>query len=70
MSGIWDIVGKIFKSKTLIVNWAALVAATLTVWTQSDLIAQHPDVLGYMISALAGVNLVMRWLTTLPLSDK
>lgn len=70
MGSIWDIVGKVFKSKTLIVNWAALVAATLTVWTQSDLITSHPDVLGYMISALAGINIVMRWLTTLPLSEK
>ncbi len=70
MDGIWQIVSKVFASKTLLVNWGALIAATLTVWTQSDLIVQHPDILGYMVSALAGVNLVLRWLTTLPLSEK
>ena len=70
MSSIWDIVGKLFKSKTLIINWGTLVAATLTVWTNSDLIAQHPDIAGYLVSALAGVNIVLRYLTTLPLSDK
>lgn len=70
MDSMWTMVTKIFASKTLIVNWAALVAATLTVWTQSSLITTHPDILGYMVSALAGVNIVMRWLTTLPLSEK
>lgn len=70
MGSIWDIVGKVFKSKTLIVNWAALVAATLTLWTNSELVAQYPDIAGALVAALAGVNLVLRWVTTLPLSDK
>jgi len=70
MSGIWDIVGKLFKSRTLLVNWGALVAATLTLWTNNELIAQHPDVVAALGAALAGVNIVLRWLTALPLSEK
>ncbi len=70
MSGIWDIVGKIFKSKTLIVNWAALVAATLTLWTNSELVQQYPDIAGALVAALAGVNIVLRWLTSLPLNER
>ena len=67
---IWDIVTKLLKSKTLIVNWGVLIASTLTVWTNSELITQHPDVMATLVSALAAVNIVLRYLTTLPLSDK
>lgn len=70
MGSVWDIVTKVFKSKTLIVNWLTLVASTLVLWTNSDLVAQYPDIAAGMVSVLAGVNLVLRWGTSLPLSDK
>jgi len=70
MGSIWDIVGKLFRSKTLIVNWGALVAATLTLWTNSELVTQYPEVVAALGAVLAGVNIVLRWLTTLPLSEK
>lgn len=70
MGSIWDIVTKVLRSKTLIVNWGVLIASTLTVWTNSELIAQHPDVMATLVSALAAINIVLRYLTTLPLSSK
>jgi hypothetical protein len=67
---MWNIVAKLFKSKTLIVNWTALVAATLTLWLDSSLIQSNPEVVAVLTSVLAAVNIVLRAVTSLPLSEK
>lgn len=64
------VVTKVFKSKTLIVNWAAFVAATFTLWIDTDLIQQYPEVVGILTSVLAAVNLVLRAVTNKPLGAK
>lgn len=70
LSKIYLVVTKLLKSKTLVVNWAALVAATLTLWTNSEVIAQYPEVVAAMGSVLAGVNIVLRFLTKDSLESK
>jgi hypothetical protein len=70
MDSIFQIVSKVFKSRTLVVNWLALVASTVTLWTNSEMIQQYPEVVAILGSALAGANLVLRWMTSLPLSAK
>lgn len=65
-----NMITKVFKSRTLIVNWSALIAATLTLWLDAGVIAEYPEVAGVLTSVLAGVNVVLRFLTTEPLEDK
>lgn len=64
------LVTKLFKSKTLIVNWAVLIGSVLTVITNSAAITAHPEVVAYLISALSGVNLFLRLATNKALGDK
>jgi len=70
MKDIALIFTKIFKSRTLIVNWGTLIAATLTLWTGSELVAQYPAVATTLGSVLAGVNIVLRYVTVKPLSER
>lgn len=70
MSSVWDIVGKLFKSKTLIVNWLTFVVGLGTYLTNDQLIAQYPGTTAAIVSAIAAINVVLRWLTVLPLSEK
>ena len=67
---IYQIVTKALKSKTLIVNWATLIAATLTMWTGSDIVADYPQVAAAMVAALSGVNMLLRAVTSLGLDKK
>jgi hypothetical protein len=74
MSKLFDFVGvvlsKLFKSKTLIVNVGALVAGTITLWLDSPVITDNPQVVAALGAVLAAVNVVLRYATTLPLSEK
>lgn len=74
MSSVFDFVGlvltKAFKSKTLIVGWLTLVASTLSLWSGSEVIVQYPQVVSAIGAVLGVVTLVLRYATTLPLSDK
>lgn len=74
MSKFFDFVGlvlsKAFKSKTLIVGWLTLIASTITLWQGSAVIAEYPQVVGALGAVLGVITLVLRYATTLPLSDK
>lgn len=74
MSKIFDVIGlvltKAFKSKTLIVGWLTLIASTLTLWSGSEVVAQYPQVVAGLGAVLGVVTLMLRYATTLPLSDK
>lgn len=67
---IYQVVTKVLKSKTLIVNWAALIVGTLTLWQNSELIEQYPEVTAVIGSVLAGTNIVLRFLTNTSLDRK
>lgn len=70
MDRILLLVSKALKSKTLIVNYAALAAATLTLWVNHDALAEYPEVVAAMGSVLAGINIVLRLVTNKPLEQK
>jgi hypothetical protein len=57
-----------FESKTLWVNGLTLTAAIITALTNSELIANNPQLFAWLSAALAGVNLVLRFLTTTAVS--
>lgn len=67
---VQTVLGKLFASKTLLVNVGTLVAATLTLWLNSPVITAYPEVVYYLGMALAAVNVVLRYVTKLPLSEK
>jgi hypothetical protein len=70
MTKLYQIVTKVFKSKTLIVNWAALIAGTLALWQASPAIAEYPEIVAAIGTALAGINILLRFVTKIPLEDK
>lgn len=71
---MWDtllqVVTKIFKSKTLILNWLTFIAALLGFAVGQDVIADHPQVVAVITSIVAALNIVIRGFTYLPLEQK
>jgi hypothetical protein len=67
---VTTVLTKLFASKTLIVNVGALIAGTITLWLNSPVITEYPRVVAILGTILAAVNVVLRYLTTLPLSEK
>lgn len=63
-------IGRLMKSKTVIVNTLVVVAGTLTYWSGNEVIAQNPDVVAAMVTALGVINVALRFVTKIPLSDK
>lgn len=70
MGSVFNIFTKVMKSKTLIINWGTFVATTLTLWMNSEALINHPEIAAALAPVLAGVNVVLRWLTTDSLEDK
>lgn len=70
MSKLMDIMAMIASSKTLIFNILVAAAAVFTALQGTDLIAAHPQAVAWIGSAIGVVNLGLRWLTVMPLSDK
>lgn len=70
MDTIWMLITKALKSKTLIVNYVSLAAATLALWLDSPVITDNPTLVATFTAALAAVNIVLRAVTSLPLSEK
>jgi hypothetical protein len=54
-------------SKTIIVNSLSLAAGLLTVAAGSELVAQYPRAAAVVASALAAVNIGLRFVTYLPI---
>lgn len=65
-----QIVTKLFKSKTLIVNWVTLIVGVLGVVAGSEVIKDYPEITASIVSAVAALNVVLRWVTVAPLEDK
>jgi hypothetical protein len=56
------------KSKTVIVNSLSLTAGLLATAVGSDLVAQYPKTAAVLGSALAAVNIALRFVTVEPLT--
>lgn len=63
-------IGKLMKSKTIIVNSLVVIAGTLTYWSGNEVIAQNPDVVAAMVTAIGVINVALRFVTSIPLSEK
>lgn len=59
-----------FTSKTVIINTLTLAASLLTVAAGSDLVAQYPKAAASIAAGLSAINIVLRFVTVLPLGDK
>jgi hypothetical protein len=55
------------RSKTVIINSLSLAAGLLTVAVGSDLVAQYPRTAALLGTALAGVNIALRFITSVPI---
>lgn len=69
MTKILSLLASAWKHKQTVINVVALVAATLTLWTSSDVIAQNPELAGVLGSILAGVNVILSYLTGKPVTE-
>ena len=70
MPSISTIVTKLFKSKGLIVGWLTFVTGLLGYLVADQWISQYPEVVAVLVSVLGALQVVVRWLTVLPLSEK
>ena len=61
---------KLAKSKTIIVNVLFVAAGVLGYLSGDQVIAQHPEWAAAFVSAAGLVNVALRFITKLPLSDK
>ncbi len=59
-----------FQSKTIIVNSLTLAASLLSVLAGSQLIAEYPRGAAGIAAALAAVNIMLRFVTVLPIGGE
>lgn len=52
------------KSKTFWVNLLVVVVAGVTGMMGSDIVANNPEVLSYMVAVVGGINIVLRFFTS------
>lgn len=61
---------KMLKSKTIIVNVLTVVVGTMGYWAGNEVIAQNPGAVAILIAATGAVNVLLRLVTSIPVSDK
>jgi hypothetical protein len=61
---------KLLKSKTVIVNSLMVAAGVLGYLAGNDVIVQHPDWVAALVAAAGAVNVVLRLVTVVPISEK
>lgn len=71
---MWDtisqVVTKVFKSKTLILNWLTFAVGVLGYVAGQEVIVDHPQVVAVLVSVIGALNVVVRAFTFLPLDVK
>jgi len=61
---------QLLKSKTVIVNSLTVAVGVLGYLAGHDVIAQNPEIVAALISAVGVLNVALRFVTVLPLSAK
>lgn len=61
---------KMAKSKTVIVNTLTVVVGALGYVAGHEVIAQHPELVAGLVSAVGVLNVVLRLVTSVPISEK
>lgn len=67
---MFEFLTKMAKSKTIIVNTLTVIVGTLGFWAGNDVIAQHPEAVSALVAAVGALNVVLRLVTAIPVSDK
>lgn len=65
-----EFIGKMLKSKTIIVNVLTVIVGTLGFLGGHEVIAQNPEVVAVLAAVAGGVNVVLRLITSIPISEK
>jgi len=65
-----DLLKKMAKSKTIIVNTLTVIVGTLGCVAGHDVIAQNPELVAGLVSAIGVLNVVLRLVTSIPVSQK
>lgn len=58
------------KSKMVVVNTLTVVAGVVAYLIGHDVIAQNPDAVAGLVSALGAINVILRFFTVEPVSVK
>jgi hypothetical protein len=61
---------KLLKSKTVIVNTLTVVVGVLGYLSGHEIIAQNPELVAALVSAIGVVNVLLRIVTVVPISEK
>jgi hypothetical protein len=61
---------QLLKSKTVIVNTLTVAVGVLGYLAGHDVIAQNPEVVAALVSAVGVVNVLLRIVTVVPISAK
>jgi hypothetical protein len=61
---------QLLKSKTVIVNTLTVAVGVLGYLAGHDVIAQNPEVVAALLSAVGVVNVLLRIVTVVPISEK
>lgn len=61
---------QLLKSKTVVVNTLTVAVGVLGYLAGNDVIAAHPDWVAALVSVVGVVNVVLRVVTVVPISEK
>lgn len=65
-----DLLKKLMKSKTIIVNGLTVVIGVLGYLQGHEIIAQYPGVVASIVAAMGILNVGLRFVTTIPVWEK
>lgn len=67
---VLDYLTKLAKSKTVIVNTLTVAVGVLGYLAGNDIIAQNPEWVAGLVSAVGAVNVLLRIVTVVPIGSK
>lgn len=65
-----EILKKLMKSKTIIVNSLTVVVGVLGFLQGHEVIAAYPEVVAGIVAAVGVLNVALRFITTIPVWEK
>lgn len=65
-----ELIKKLLKSKTIIVNVLTVAVGIGGYLAGNDVIAQHPEMVSGLLAVTGVVNVILRFVTTIPVWEK
>ena len=62
--------GKMLKSKTIIVNSRTVAVGVMGYLAGNEVIAANPEIVSVLVAATGAVNVLLRLVTSIPISAK